>query len=144
MCSQFGTEALLILEGVDWVRITKMLSGEVLYSLLVVVRGFLCSPGLFQDLEMESTEVPSLSCSFHVQLISVIFYAVKSFEFLGIRTSEKYSECLFIQGWVIQAINYTCHLFSSLFLHFEYLTDYQHFRQSELGKGEKVKIKMLL
>ena len=48
----------MILEGVDWVRVTKMLSGEVLYSLLVVVRGFLHSPGLSQDLEMENTEVP--------------------------------------------------------------------------------------
>lgn len=39
MCSQFGTEALLILEGVDWVRITKMLSGEVWNAFIFTVGG---------------------------------------------------------------------------------------------------------
>lgn len=43
-----------------------------------------------------------------------------------------------------QACELYSYLFFSFFLHYEHLTDHYHFYQRELGKGEKVKIKMLL
>lgn len=62
MCSSLGTEALLTLEGVSWVRRTNMLAGEVWSTFMFTVggreRGLLCSLGLSQDLEIESTEIP--------------------------------------------------------------------------------------
>lgn len=46
--------------GVLWVRMVKMVArrfGALFRALLVVGRGILSS-GLYQDLEMESTEIP--------------------------------------------------------------------------------------
>lgn len=47
--------------GVRWVRMVKMVArgfGALFRALLVVGRGILSSSGLYQDLEMESTEIP--------------------------------------------------------------------------------------